>query len=215
MDTNSISLNRMNQLFSLNREFEMFFKNEISGIAKNIVPNFVFTDEIKELYDSLFLYFSGNNGKLDLNKGIYIYGEYGVGKTITMRIFNKFLQTYFNFTSNNFGITSIEEIAEYYKSTGNLLKFGKTFEQGKLICHNKCINELGKPLEEKYYGTNIQNVINSMLMVRYELFQEGKAITHATSNYHPGELECFDDAILDRFKEMFNFVELKGESFRN
>jgi len=52
-------------------------------------------------------------------------------------------------------------------------------------------------------------------MIRYELFQERDAITHATSNYYPGDLKCFDDALLDRFKEMFNFIELKGDSFRN
>jgi hypothetical protein len=178
------------------------------------VPNFVLSDDVKEVFLDLFIYFTGNEGKYDLDKGIYLYGIYGVSKTVTMRIFSMFLQQNFNFGPNNYGITSVEELAEYYKLNGNLLKFGRTFEVGKVICHHKCINELGKPLEEKHYGTNIQNVINSMLMIRYELFQERKAITHATSNYHPGDLKCFDDALLDRFKEMFNFIEIKGESFR-
>jgi hypothetical protein len=188
--------NRITKIYYPDQEIDNILKSRIISIAKEIVPNFLLSDDLREIFGNLFRYFTGNEGKYDLNKGIYIYGKYGIGP-------------------NNFGITSIEEIAEYYKQNGNLLKFGRNWEEGKMLAYNKCINEFGKPLEEKHYGTNIQNVINSMLMVRYELFQERKAITHATSNFHPGELECFDDALLDRFKEMFNFIPLKGDSFRS
>ena len=214
MTTTSILSPMISKIHYLDDEINNILKGRIMSIAKEIVPNFVLTDELRAIFGDLFNYFTGNEGKCDLNKGIYLYGEYGVGKTVTMRIFSRFLQKNFNFGPNNYGITSIEEMAEYYKTNGNLLKFGRNFEEGRVICNHKCINEFGKPLEEKHYGTNIQDVINSMLMVRYELFQERKAITHATSNFHPGDLECFDDALLDRFKEMFNFIELKGESFR-
>jgi predicted ATPase len=211
---NGISLPRTVKIYYLDQEIDNILKTRIMSIAKEIVTNFVLSDDLKEIFGHLFIYFTGNDGKYDLNKGIYLYGKFGIGKTVAMKIFSKFLQQNFNFGPNNFGITSIEEIAEYYKENGNLFKFGRNWEEGKMIAHNKCINEFGKPLEEKHYGTNIQNVINSMLMVRYELFQERKAITHATSNFHPGDLECFDDALLDRFKEMFNFIELKGDNFR-
>ena len=212
MVTNSQSL--IKQIYTPRKEFDKILKAGIMSIANEIVPDFVLSDEMKELYGELFLYFTGNESKYNLNKGIYLYGDYGVGKTVTMRIFSKFLQKYFNFGSNNFGITSLEEIAEYYKTNGNLLKYGRNFEDGKLIAYHKCINEFGKPLDEKHYGTNIQNVLNSMLMLRYELFQEKHAITHTTSNFHPNKLSCFDNALLDRFKEMFNFIPVGGKSFR-
>lgn len=213
-DTNSRSLNSMRQIYTHNGQQDKILNDAIISIAKEIVPNFVLTDEIKELYGDLFTYFTGNKGKYNLSKGIYLYGIYGIGKTITMKVFSIFMQRYFNFSPNNFGTTSIEELAEYYKQNGNLLKFGRNWEDVKMVAYNKCINEFGKPLDEKHYGTNIQNVINSMIMIRYELLQERKAITHATSNFHPSKLTCFDDALLDRFKEMFNFIELKGNSFR-
>lgn len=214
LSTNSILLNRIKKIHYLDEEISNILKTRVISIANEIVPNFMLSDDMVAIFGNLFTYFTGNEGKYDLNKGIYLYGSYGIGKTITMNIFSKFLQKNFSFGPNNYGITSVEEIAEYYKTNGNLLKFGRSFEVGKVLAYNKCINELGKPLEEKYYGTNIQNVINSMLMVRYELFQERKVITHATSNFHPEDLECFDDALLDRFKEMFNFIEIKGTSFR-
>ncbi len=214
-DTNLRSSNNMRQIYTRTDKNDEILNNGILSIAKEIVPNFVLTDDLKELYSDLFAYFTGNEGKYDLSKGIYLYGIYGVGKTITMKIFSKFLQTYFNFSPNNYGTTSVEEIAEYYKQNGNLLKFGRNWEEGKMLAYNKCINEFGKPLDEKHYGTSIQNVVNSMIMIRYELLQERKAITHATSNYHPNTLTCFDNALLDRFKEMFNFIELQGKSFRS
>ena len=213
-EKNGKPISRIAKIHYLDDEISNILKARIMSIANEIVPNFVLSDELREIFGDLFTYFTGNEGKYDLSKGIYLYGEYGVGKTVTMKIFSKFLQKNFNFGPNNYGITSIEEIAEYFKTNGNLLKFGRNYEGSRILAYDKCINEFGKPLEEKHYGTNIQNVINSMLMVRYELFQEREAITHATSNFHPGDLECFDDALLDRFKEMFNFIQLKGGSYR-
>ena len=220
---NSKMPNLNSQIYKFDPITSVVLKNAIIEIAKELIPNFILTDELSKMYNNLFMYFTGNEYSLDLNKGIYLHGIYGIGKSMTMKVFNIFLQRHFNYVfkddqlipnPNNYGITSIEELAEYYKREGNLLKFGRNFDEGKLIAHNKCINEFGKPLDEKHYGTSIQNVINSTLMIRYELFQERKAITHVTSNYHPRDLKCFDDALLDRFKEMFNFIELKGDSFR-
>jgi hypothetical protein len=93
--------------------------------------------------------------------------------------------------------------------TGNGIRTKKNINP-----HVYCINEFGKQIDEKHYGTNIQQAINSMLMIRYELFQNNGILTHATSNFHPSELKCFDDALLDRFSEMFNFVPVDGVSYR-
>jgi predicted ATPase len=202
------------KIIDLDYKSEKFLKDSILEIGRGLIKDFKLTNDLVNIYNKLFLYFTGNGG-YDLSKGIYLYGGYGVGKTITMRIFSLFLQKHFNFGANNFGTTSVEKIADYYKEYGNLIKYGRSVENGRVLSFNTCINEFGKPLEEKHYGTRIQDTINSMLMNRYELFQEGIAVTHATSNYHPSKLDCFDEALIDRFKEMFNFIEVKGKSFRN
>jgi len=204
-----VSKSIVHKLIDLTPESSKTLKQGIISIAKNEVSDFEMNDYLKQIFNNLFLYFTGNGG-YDMNKGIYLYGDFGVGKTVTMLIFRKFLASYFPFNSNGYGFVSVEKLAEHYKSEGNLLRYGRNKDE----FFNLCINEFGKEVDEKYYGTNIQNTINSLLMVRYELFQENKILTHATSNFHPSTLDCFDNALMDRFKEMFNFVELKGESFR-
>lgn len=202
------------KLIELTPAITGMFKHGIMNIARREVKDFKMNDQLKGVFNDLFLYFTGNGG-FDLNKGIYLHGDFGVGKTVTMLIFRKFLATYFPFNSNGYGFVSVEKLAEHYKEFGNLLKYGRNLtEENKFNPFNLCINEFGKEVDEKYYGTNIQSTINSLLMVRYELFQENKILTHATSNFHPATLECFDPALMDRFKEMFNFVEIKGDSFR-
>ena len=143
-------------------------KQKTLEIANNLVNDFELTKDLKAIFNNLFMYFTGNEHVLDLNKGIYLYGVYGVGKTITMQIFSKFLARCFPFSPNGYGITSIEKLAEHYKDNGNLAKYGRNKEDKKPF--HLCINEFGKELDEKYYGTNIQNVVNSMIMVRYEMF---------------------------------------------
>jgi len=204
----------MKKLIEINSKNESYYKNSIMEIGKSLVINFRMTKELSPVFRNLLLYFTGNKCDYDLRKGIYLFGEYGIGKTITMRIFSLFLQQHFNFSGNNFGNTSVEKIAVHFKEIGNLNLYERNMDNGMQRPIKTCINEFGKFLDEKHYGTSIQNVINSMLMTRYELFQEGSVFTHSTSNFKPNELNCFDDALIDRFKEMFNFIEIKGNSFR-
>ena len=204
----------MQTIATLNKEMTSLFKQLIMKIGKEVVKDFYIPDHLKPIYNNLLLYFTGNEGPYDLDKGIYLYGEYGIGKTVTMKIFSKFLSTLWNFGPNNFGMTSIEQILETLKADGNLQKYGLNWDGDKERPFSTCINELGKTVDEKYYGTRAQSVINSMLMVRYEIFQNRKAMTHATSNYRPSQLEGFDGAILDRFNEMFNFIPVGGRTFR-
>jgi len=49
-------------------------------------------------------------------------------------------------------------------------------------------------------------------MVRYELLQTG-ILTHVTSNFRPEKLKI-EQIVKDRMVEMFNFIEIKGESLR-
>lgn len=158
---------------------------------------------------NLLIYFTGNAGNYDLNKGIYIYGDYGLGKTILMASIRKLLAIYFPFNANGFLSVSLEKIIEHYKNTGNVTKYGYGINDNPI---NLCIDEFGKEMNEKIYGTSADNVIHSLFMMRYELFQKGK-LTHVTSNFNPNEINI-EPIIKDRMAEMFNFIEIKGESFR-
>ena len=161
-----------------------------------------------QVISDLLCYFTGN-GVLDLDKGIYLYGAYGSGKTALMASIRRYLADYFPFNSNGFLSVSLEKIIEDYKSEGNIAKYSCGINDNPI---NLCIDEFGKEMNEKIYGTSADSVIKSMFMVRYELFGRGK-LTHVTSNFSPEELNV-EPILKDRMTEMFNFIELKGESFR-
>lgn len=191
------------------REKEKELKIHFMDVAKRITgKDFVITPGNKTVLNLLLPYFTGN-GELDINKGIYLYGAYGVGKTVLFKIIRIWIAELFRFSDNGFYSTSIEEIVEYYKTRDSFGKFGFGTDNMNM---NICINEFGKPVKEKIYGTEVNELLNSLFMIRYELFQKGLA-THVTSNYHPKDLNL-EPIIKDRMVEMFNFVELKGESFR-
>ena len=60
------------------------------------------------------------------------------------------------------------------------------------------------------FGNKIQPIAD-LISFRYD----NGALTHATCNYKIDTLtEFYGLTTTDRFKEMFNIIELKGESFR-
>lgn len=205
------------KLCDWSRATEIELKKIYLSIGKSIVgKNFVVQDEIKTIITNLLKYFTGNESEYNLEKGIYLYGNFGVGKTVTFKILQKLLseispydETGKKQNANGFMITSLEQIIETYKSDGNMDYFGYRRESKPL---HLCINEFGKPINEKIYGTQADNLIYSLFMVRYELFQTG-ILTHVTSNFKPEKLNI-EQIVKDRMVEMFNFIEVKGDSLR-
>jgi DNA replication protein DnaC len=185
--------------------FIKIYKNEIK-------EKLAISESLKSAMRKLSTYFLGISGDMDLNKGIYLEGNYGVGKTILMTCFQKWIFQYFKSSGNGFSITSSEEIIDHYKIHGNLDHFIMNHED---YGYNKpghlLINEFGKDLKDKIYGTNANQIINSLMMRRYELFQAYGKLTHVTSNYSPFSEE---EALNDRYVEMFNFIKIEGKSLR-
>jgi len=188
------------------------FKTKFYNMAKEQIEGFKVIADNKTTLNDLFLYFHGNTGTFDLKKGIYMFGDFGCGKTSIFSLFSKYLATEFPFSRNGFGNASIEQVLEDWKKDKNIEKYLFSTYSGKPVSY--CFHEIGKKLNEQYYGTDVNQIINSLIMRRYEMFQRYGTRTHVTSNFAPGKLNCFDHAVLDRLKEMFNFVEWHGESFR-
>lgn len=173
------------------------------------------------LIESLIYYFNGNEiaeskYNLNLNKGILLIGKPGVGKSAIFQILKMYLKHITNNIrkSNLFRIESIESIKDEYKKSGNFNKYNLCGLYNRGL--NLLINEFGVNYNEKIYGSNFQELFNSFLMRRYEIFVSYNKMTHATSNFDTVELsEIYDKVIIDRFKEMFNIIVLDGNSFRN
>lgn len=180
--------------------------------ANEVCDKFVVTDEMRPILNNLCLYFLGLPGIYDLNKGIYLIGDYGVGKSTLMKCYRKWLSDWWPFNGNGFMVTSIEEIIEHYKKSGSLEKFtNNKEEEGFPNPRHLLINEFGKEIKDKIYGTEAEQIINSLMMLRYDIFQNMGKVTHITSNYYP---KSQDLALSDRYVEMFNVININGNSFR-
>lgn len=179
--------------------------------AKRVYPQFIITENIGKYIVDLIKYFLGDRSStLDLDRGICLTGSYGVGKSLLMLCLRKFINDYKPFNQNAFRITSIEDILSVHKGGRGLDQFVYNRENGGSPSH-LLINEFMKPISEKIYGTEAQVIIDQLIMMRYDLRQSNNKHTHVTTNYIPYSK---DKAVNDRYAEMFNIIEITGESFR-
>lgn len=148
-----------------------------------------------------------------LQKGFYIAGNTGTGKSTALDILN----VYARMTKAHYirgGIKKpmlwynlrAEDLADKYVTEGyDSVKFVKN--------HNILgIQDLGaEPNEVSYMGNKIElirNIINSR-------GDKGNQITHFTSNYKLSRLnERYDSRVVSRINEMVNYYELKGKDRR-
>lgn len=197
---------------TIENELTVEIKNAFIFSAKTICPEFSVNENLKATLNDLCTYFLGLDGNLSLNKGIYLYGEFGVGKSTLMKCYRQWLADWWPFNGNGFSVTSIEEIIESYKKENNLNKFTNCIEEnGFNNPRHLLINEFGKDLKDKIYGTEASQIINNLMMIRYDIFQNQGKLTHITSNSLPYSNE---KALTDRYVEMFNIVKIGGKSFR-
>lgn len=197
---------------TIESELTLDMKLAFITVANDICPGFEISQELKPILNNLCLYFLGIQGGYSLDKGLYIKGDFGVGKSTLMKIFQKWLAVCWPFNGNGFTITSIEEVIEWYKKDGNLERFTFNREQDKFTdIHHILINEFGKDVKDKIYGTEAMQIINHFMMIRYDIFQNSGKVTHITSNMLPFSEE---KALNDRYVEMFTVVQIEGKSYR-
>lgn len=182
---------------------------------------FRITEDMAPVYKSLHDYFHGIEGEIPFTKGICIVGGYGTGKTTAFRVFHKYLTTYYAFTDNLFVPSSVEDlIAELNQSDwiNQKLTYNKqTDSKGAEFLNPRhvLINEFGNQYDIKSYGTDVNQLIEAWLMKRYDIFQQHGKVVHVTTNFGTTGLKnAFHAKLIDRFKEMFHFIKLDGESFR-
>lgn len=186
-------------------------KNAFLDIAKNNIPDFSIDERNREVINNLFFYFNGIEGKYKLDKGIWLFGDIGTGKSSLMYLFSEFKKLYFD----GFKIHICSKVSNDYAINGDLDKYTyneKGYPGGPV---SMCFDELGREtIPANYYGQKL-NVMQHILHIRYSLWQSTGVKTFITTNDDPSAIESkYGDFIRDRNREMFNIVLLQGKSRR-
>ena len=85
--------------------------------------------------------------------------------------------------------------------------------QTYITSSRQAFDELGSETIPTGRGGNFENVMQYVLQRRYDL--RDNQFTHATTNLSLQQLsQVYSPRIYDRCKEMFNFVEIRGNTFR-
>jgi DNA replication protein DnaC len=195
-------------------------------------PNIIFEpkDFQKDALLALTLYFSDSEEfeKLDvkkyntlsypfsLQKGLWLWGNPGVGKTLLMKMFSKNKSLCFRVVEcpkivSGYVKSGEEHISHYSRIIKSDVKaYSNFFQEEEGVCYNDlCIESL----QAKHYGTGI-NVMEQILLDTYEakvpFFHR-----HVTTNLIFDQVkEKYGVRITDRVKQCFNVIEIKGESVR-
>lgn len=190
-------------------------------VGKMLIPDFRITEDMKPVYAALHSYFHGNEDEIPLGKGIALGGKYGVGKTTAFRVFHTYLKTVYRFTDRLFIISSVEDlIAELNQHTwiNQKLTYNNVEDPRGGVRYNPrhvLINEFGYMYNIKSYGTDVNELIEAWLMKRYDIYQQYGKVVHITTNFDTDAISSnYHAKLVDRFREMFHFVEFPGRSLR-
>jgi len=179
-------------------------------------PLFSVDESNRKLVNEIFKYLNGQSESLDSKKGLWLYGPIGTGKSTIIQICRTYdHEVKFNRetwrSSGGFNIVSASLVSNQFARKGQdgIDKYG--YNDSHPITW--AFDEVGRePCPTKYYGTEM-NVMQFIFQTRYEF--RHKCITHVTTNLYPEDItDIYGDYIADRIKEMFNVVEIKGDSRR-
>nr|DAO84904.1 MAG TPA: replicative helicase [Caudoviricetes sp.] len=160
----------------------------------------------------LYKYLSGDKSfGGSLSKGILLNGKYGSGKTLLMRAvcstYNYYIKQFGHVTSQEMRFVKSSQIVDSFRKEKNDTEITE-YKFGPLI-----IDELGREQKEvNVYGT----VIQPMSRVLQDRYDSG-APTFAIANFKLETLkseEYYGKMVGDRLRQMFNEIELTGESRR-
>lgn len=217
------SINRQNEL---RRELETYHYNDISDRSffemlkmkvqeifaqRGVIREFEIDKYNKHVIRQLYYYLTGNQSlcEWNINKGIYLMGKVGCGKSVLMYAY---LAVQDALTRKLTTTIHAKQLIDVITKNGiDSIKSQPLF-----------IDEMGREnLEMRDYGNVVKPVVD-LFAIRYE--SGGR--TYATSNFTLDTLEASRDVngnikevrygnfIRTRMDEMFNIVELPGDNRR-
>lgn len=145
---------------------------------------------------------------ISLQKGIYLTGPVGCGKTSLMFLLRQIQQT-----ENRYVIRSCRDISFEFNEHGytTIAKYSVlSFRKFEPIVY--CFDDLGVENNLKFYG-NECNIMAEIILSRYDQFISRKLLTHITTNLSATEVEAFyGNRVRSRMRELFNLIAFNRTS---
>jgi hypothetical protein len=186
-------------------------------LFRSFNPGFQITSENQEIVYSIFRYFlqlpdfnefGVIKNKASLDKGLLVYGDYGVGKSTLFDAIHTIGKVIFKHTGSTQlwfpRISTVHMLNRYYEAQkDNTSNFElEEYYRGKLY-----LDDLGK--EDKAY--NREEIIGKLLFERHRRSLK----TYVTTNDNPSAIAArYGNHIGDRLPEMFNIIKWEGKSWR-
>jgi predicted ATPase len=195
--------------------------------AKQIFEKpFALDQDNQIIFDLLCHYFSEDEGFLaiaenlgvanpSLQKGIFLCGNFGVGKTWLMKLFAKNKRQVYHLhnakqVADSFEADGEEAVRSFVQPIKNAVNDGARFYQPFT---GICLDDIGTEDVKVNYG-NRKNVIGDLIEKRYAAGNCG-VMLHATTNLTADHLkEFYGGRVISRMREIFNLIELPGEDRR-
>lgn len=195
---------------ALSTERTLELKWLFMNVARKVCPGFVVTEQNRRVVADVFDWcVMAPGSRLDPEKGLWLWGNIGTGKSTMLRIvrdFCRYVRPYDGIGPYSFRISDAKEVAGEFMSEG--FKGIETF----IMSRRQAFDELGAESLASHYGTPL-NVMEHVLLRRYD--RRHDAFTHVTTNLSIQQLrQHYGERVYDRCFEMFNFVEMPGRSWR-
>ena len=162
----------------------------------------------------LYNYFKRlDKAQLTPSKGIILAGKIGCGKTMLMNILSRLTDEPFMFVNCNDFANNIYMYGMQAPALERITNMqANIFEKP---VNDILVDDVGASAYElNTYGNKI-DVIEHVLMLRYELYRKFKVKTHITTNLKPNQLaERFTSRMYSRLREMCQYCVLKGNDLR-
>lgn len=189
--------------------------------AQQLGIDLVVDDTNREVMFALCRYFTGHEAfeKMQegwsLNKGIMLCGLQGRGKSFVMSLF----------ASNqrrSYKVISCRVLADKFADDGHEVlhvwsnplyvpTHHDTFWQNEI---GVCFDDLGTENTKKNYGNQV-NVMENIILNRYDMGSMPYYYTHVTTNLSSDEIEqAYGTRVRSRMRQMFNMITLGGEDRR-
>ena len=198
-------------------------KLDFLEVCRTICPQFQIADNMKSLLNDIMRWCLMLDGKYDPDKGLWLWGGIGTGKSTMLEIVRGYCHLVRRPVcyrekdkpgtmrrdpcAYSFRITNASYVA------GMFAKEGYHGIEEYITSCRQAFDEVGRECIPTGYFGNMENVFQYIFQRRYDI-RRGD-FTHVTSNLAPEQIgEIYGDHIYDRCFEMFNFIQMSGESWR-